>query len=138
MAINVDLFLEVWSLFLGFVGFLIGLKGYFAPPTPPTVLVDGITYPYKADNSLEEEGIENANVRSWGTRNAAIGLACIVAGGFLKSHDAYVLAFTMCVYREVSDVIMLLTIEPKNVMNGVAFAIMGIVDIAALTLALQM
>jgi len=140
MAINVPLFLEVWSLFLGVVGFGIGLKGYFAPPTPPTVLVDGTTYPFKPDGSgdVEEEGIDNANVRSWSTRNAAIGLACIVAGGILKSKDAYVLAFTMCLYREVFDVIQLFTVEPKNVMNGTSFAIMGIVDIFALKYAFSL
>ena len=144
--INVGLFLQIWSLFLGIVAALIGVYGYLKGATPPHVLILGKTFPVKPDADgddaaqplLEEEGFENANVRSWSTRNAAIGWACVLAGGFLQTKDAYVIAFTMCVYREVFDVIEKFSFEPKDIKAGVSFGIMGIIDIIALAMALKM
>ena len=139
---SVALFLEIWSLTLGIIAFIIGLKGYVMPPTPPGVIIIGKTFPYVTSDEgealLGEEGIEYANVRSWSTRNAAIGLACIIAGGFLQSKDAYVLAFIMCVYREASDVFELFVFEPKDKMKGTAYGFMGLLDILALYYAYNM
>ena len=136
---NVDLFLQIWSLFLGIVAAGIGVYGYLKGATPPGVLILGKTAPFVSGESegLLGNEIENANVRSWSTRNAAIGWACIIAG-CVQAKDAYILAFVMCVYREVFDVIEKFTFEPKNVGAGVAFGIMGIIDIVALAAAMKL
>jgi len=139
---NVQLFLQIWSEFLGIVAFLIGVKGYFFTPTPPGILVLGKTYPFKKEGDSEalledEEGVEYANVKSWSTRNAAIGLACIIAG-IMESKDGYIMAFTLCAYREFFDVIELFNFEPKNKVSGTAFAFMGVIDFVALYLAIDL
>ena len=134
---NVDLFLQIWSLFLGIVAALIGVYGYLKGATPPGVIILGKTFPFKEDGSTESESIENANVRGWSTRNAAIGWACVIAGS-IQTKNAYILAFTMCVYREVFDVIEKFSFAPKDSKAGVAYGIMGIIDIVALHAALKL
>jgi len=135
------LFLQIWSEFLGIVAFLIGVKGYFFTPTPPGILILGKTYPFKEGGEgeplLEGEGIEYANVKSWSTRNAAIGLACIIAG-IMESKDGYIMAFTLCAYREFFDVVEKFTVEPKDTHAGTAFAFMGVIDFIALYVAIEM
>ena len=139
---KVELFLQVWSIFLGAAGFLLGVMAYLSKPAAGT-LITGKTFPYKEGSTestplLETEGIDNANIKSWGTRNAAIGLACLVAGIFLKSSDGYIMAFTLCAYREFFDVTEKSVFEPKDPASAIAFGIMGIIDFVALYFAIKL
>merc|ERR1712194_804606 len=86
----------------------------------------------------DSNGIPDANIKSWSTRNAAVGVGCIVAALCFQTGDTYTVAFSMCLYREFSDTIEKFFFEPKNSMLGVAYGCMGLVDIYALYLAMNM
>lgn len=139
MAINIDLFLQVWSLLVG-IPTVLAVVFLYMMLSQGTVIHK--TYPYKKSGEtqslLQEEGIKNANVVTLSTRNAAIGWACIISGGILQSKYAYIMVFTMLLYENVLDMIEHLAFEPRSIKVSVGYGILGLINFLALVCSIKL